>query len=473
MRHFSTIDSYKQRCHSDYPLEVIACMQTLGEISPEHLHDVLPAALNHSSLDVQIAAVRTIGKYQLSSYRQELEELRQTNKVPSLQAAVILSLCALQTNKDFSWCLAYLADESLPMREAAIIALIKYAPVPAAKLAKQRLEEMVASGHKEEMLSAAQIIASTEDPGLQSFLQPLIIYWDADVRRKAIEAVGMIHASTFFPALVEGLSVPTLKNTAAKAIVHLDENILSYLGGNFSHYSVDLKITLAKLFGMMSKKAAVAVLLSNINEKNDQVMAAILESLDKLLYQPAHKNEENVLEDEIRKSLDRIEFLLEIYQQLPVNQPAIDPLKDIINGHIQIIWRQIFFALGCRYSREVIHKIMTAIMTASEDQKSYAQELLQVTLNKLHAKSILPLLVETLYKINYQSAATKEKKDPVILFQSLLDYPASSFLLIKLATIYVIAQMQLVAFKNELQVLAEDENPLMRETALWGLGRLS
>lgn len=220
----------------------------------------------------------------------------------------ILTYGYSQMEKSIKHISPFLESEQIGIREAAVIALIKYAGVGGAMTAGSYLKAFLESDDETNRAAAAYILGELGQKNMDQQLFALLNDSSPLVRRLAVNAASKINSNVFIPKLFHMLFDRSVSFDVAKVLSKFGDKILEPAADILSNRleSYRLKSEVAKMLGDIYTPESFNLLASALETESDEMRNIVLNSLKKLL----SKIEKATLDKDELKVL----LLKEIYQ---------------------------------------------------------------------------------------------------------------------------------------------------------------
>lgn len=385
----------------------------------------------------------------------------------------ILTYGYIQMDKSVKFIAPFLESEKISIREASVIALIKYAGVLGAMTAGSYLKAFFESENATDRAAAAYILGELGQKNMDQQLSALLNDPSPVVRRAAVNAALKINSNVFIPKLFYMLFDREVSFDVAKVLSKLGEKILEPAADILSNKleSYRLKSEVAKMLGDIYSPESFRLLALSLDTESDELRNIVLNSLKKLL----SKLEKASLDKDTLKVL----LLREIYQYFQTLYFSVqirknlktDCLSDVMSTKLDNCYQRIFSILSLMYGNSLFDNIYFNITRkfVLPSQRANALEIIDNIVDKDIRPIIVPLIEsrteEEKLNLGYQFFSVKKLKITDIIETLLSD--DSEW--VRCVTLYAIAHENLTASYGRIPMFLYDPSPIVREAALYAM----
>ena len=389
----------------------------------------------------------------------------------------ILTYGYIQMDKSVKFITPFLDSEKISIREAAVIALIKYAGVIGAMTAGSYLKAFFESENPTDRTAAAYILGELGQKNMDQKLLILLNDPSPVVRRAAVNAALKINSNVFIPKLFYMLFDREVSFDVAKVLSKLGEKILEPAADILSNKleSYRLKSEVAKMLGDIYSPESFRLLALSLDTESDELRNIVLNSLKKLL----SKLEKASLDKDTLKVM----LLREIYQYFQTLYFAVqirknlktDCLSDVMATKLDNCYQRIFSILSLMYGNSLFDNIYFNITRkfVLPSQRANALEIIDTIVDKDIRPIIVPLIEskteEEKLNLGYQFFSVKRLKIADIVETLLSD--DSEW--VRSVTLYAIAHEHLTGIYSRIQMFLYDPSPIVREAALYAMNYIN
>lgn len=455
--------------------DALYLLNLLEETDPPAMQSLLTEALKHPAPEVRQDALRRIEKRKLTAMRPAIHDLLNIETHAAVRADAIQAAITIDPEFLANQTLRFLTSDDIPIQIAAITGLIHNAQADVVAVAEARLRKLLTSKFP---LARALAARAVGEIGLQHLHQPLLALLqdnDMEVRRAAVVAAGQLKNSHLWPALIDSLSIKAVRSAAISALSNGDVSIVPLLAFALSNIRAEFEAGSAarrSLAGQIIRVAArlrhTTLLEPHIDFPDALVREHILAGLAQMNY---HTDQPDKIERQIRAE---IEADLRYAQGLALmgDDPLLAPMLDY---QVNRIRERVFLLCAFIYDAQAIQRIHKDYYSVSESQRSYALEMLHVTLPRDLRLPVIALLdddvashqgLDTLVEIFGQRGIDRQQWLESTL--TARDVPVW----LKASILYGIRARNERTVAETVEAACRDSNITVRETAEWTLARL-
>ena len=393
-----------------------------------------------------------------------------------VQREAILTYGYSQMEKSIKHISPFLESEKIGIREAAVIALIKYAGVGGAMTAGSYLKAFLESEEEEKRAAAAYILGELGQKNMDQQLFALLNDPSPIVRRFAVNAASKINSNVFIPKLFYMLFDRSVSFDVAKVLSKFGNKILDPAADILSNRleSYRLKSEVAKMLGDIYTTESFTLLAQSLETESDEMRNIVLNSLKKLLSKiekvTLDKNELKVLLlKEIYQYFQTLYFSVQIRKNMKT-----DCLNGVTETKLNNCYQRIFSILSLMYGNSLFDNIYFNITRkfVSPTQRANALEIVDTIVDKEIRPIIVPLIEskdeEEKLNLGHTFFNIKQMKTSDIIETFMAD--DSEW--VRSVTLYAVAREQISEFYGKIQMFLYDPSPIVRETALYALNDL-
>jgi len=465
----------KSRLAESTAVDALYLLNLLQEADPDSLVTLLPEMLNHVSSAVRQDALRRIETLKLVSASSNVRKLLGAETDTAVRAAAIRTAMVIDPATVLKQVSVYLQAPEPAIQVAAIVGLMRMERVDGAALAEGRLHQLYHSSAPQDRALAAEAIGEIGLPSLFQPLVKLLLDDDVDVRRMAIMAAGKLKNPQFWPSVIENLSVKAVRSTAIAALNTADASVLPLFASVLAEIRHEVEVDVyvrrnlaQQIVRICGRLRNTAVLEPHLDFPEAAVREPILAALAQAKY---HAPDVLHVESQIHREIaDDVWYLqgLALLNDDPLLPGALRYMLDRIRTRV-------FLLCSFIYDPQTIVRARDDYFSTSEAQRSYALEVLHVTLSRDLKLLVIALLDDDIQSRQGLDALMDNCGQPWLgrerwLEQLLTSASASPWL--KVSALYGIRQRKERALLRAVEVVTSDESIVVRETAEWVLDRL-
>lgn len=399
----------------------------------------------------------------------------------ALRAAAIQAFCALEGEASVERVGAYLTDPEEPIREAAMVGLLRFggmAGVVAAAGQMMVLQQADTAGDKR---LVARVIAAV---GSGHFYQPLIpLLQDADmsVRRAALRAAAQVPNPRLTPLLVDNLADTATRSAAIDALIAAGEDVLPSLAAALDEaapaaFAPAVRHHLVRIGGQLAGTGAQALFMQHLTHPDPELRGTILKAaLNSGLRLEAAARPQLLaaLQQEAREALS----LLMAREEIGAGA-GLAPLQRALADALHLGQQRVMLLLRLAYDAQAMARVAERLAQARGAEQALALELLDVSLLPEHRALVLPVVnpqqtpqqrLEQLRRVaDVPPAGQIDRLRELATDPD--DYWRQAWL--RACAAYAIGKLGAGELAGELAQLQHDPDPVVRETAGWALASL-
>lgn len=465
----------KERLAASNAGDALYLLNLLEETDLPSLQRLLPDALNHPAPEVRQDVLRRIEKLKLITSRSVVRNMLTSETNPTVRAVAIQVAIIIDPDFILQQASDFLESDDTLIRVAAIAGLIRSQSAEGAALAESRLRVLLNSNDPQERVLAAQAVGETGLEILSPSLLDLLQDEDLDVRRAAIVAAGQLRSPGLWPALIENLSLKALRSTGIAALSSADSSVVpaltSALLGIRDEFAAGRHTrggVAQQIIRICSRLRNTIPLEPHIDFPDTVIREQILSALAQMKYHTDDVERiESCVQEEIRADLWYLQGLALLND---------DPLvPDTLDYLLKRMRERVFLLCSFIYEAQAVMRARSDYHSDSETQRSYALEMLHVTLSRDLRLLVIALLdddiesrqgLDTLIEIFEQTWLDRQRW----LERVLTTDEASDWL--KVSALYGIRERKERSVIRAVEAASHDSSAVVRETAEWALVRL-
>jgi len=462
------------------PDEVIYFLRVLEEAQVPDFSAFLKKALKHPNEQVRSFVLGQIEKYNLSGFKRLLLQLLQSDPSPQIRSLTLQVICSFGEPYSEEKAILYLNDAAL--HRGALTGLLKCGG-EGVLIASGELQKMVSSTKISDRLQAAQILEETALKGLFRDIQTLMKDKNKTVQETALLAAGRTANPLLLKDIFRALDTLRLRDKALEALKLYGPKAYPAILNAFSD----------KQRTWLCKKALMTHLWIAQDEESKKTLFSSLRQmpfslrLDSLRF--LHKTDIQFRRSYLKKNVrplieadyEQALKLLAHIKDLAVApshdaQDAFNLLQKSLADEFEYLRQSLLLELSVLYPYHLMKKAVRTLLDvhARSDEKEMAFGLIE----DLLPKKMAPLLFfirrysfEELFV--FMSAQIAPYQAPMAdHFRIILGDTNYHFPWTKANALYCIRKLGLVDVRSDVLNLLSDENPLIRENAVWATERL-
>lgn len=429
------------------------------------------------SPDIQIEALRRIESLGLQAALPLVQDLSRSTAEPAVQAAAVRAICALQGAEAVVMVAPYLDSSQNDVRLGSAVGLLRYGSIPGVLAVGQRLNSWELSDDAADRRFLARVIGEVAVPHVYQPLISLLSDPDPSVRRAALEAAGQVKHPHLLPLVTAGLSDSRTRSAASAALVSYGDLMLPMVEEALASDEVPEESTtrLVRVCFQIKGEQVLGLMRRNLDYSSNLVRHQILMVLGACGFR-AQTADLAALNEALLRDLTRGHQIMVAWQELGEGEPTA-PLRRALSEELVLVKKRVFLLLSFLYGGEGVLQAEAQLLQGSRAEQALALEVLDVTLSSEHKALVFPLIdprldqarrIQLLAKhINTQSL--DRDNHLLVLIRT------SEHAWTRVCAIYAAAKLGKSAqLKAEqavpaIEVALSDPDPVVRETAEWGL----
>jgi hypothetical protein len=312
-------------------------------------------------------------------------------------------------------------------------------------------------------------------------LLALLVDSEVDVRLAALSAAGKVKHPRLLKLVVQNLGEVRTRSAASDALVLYGDAVLPVveqaLSGELA--SEAEVVRLLRICGQIKGEKVKILLRRNIDHSSNVVRDQILKALSACDFQ-AQQADLPALNKALVRDANLGHRAIIAWQDIGESEPTEMLRQALLDERDQAIGR-VFLLLSYLYGARSVLRAQSQLERGSGSQQALALEMLEVTLSAEHHALCFPLIdpklemeerIQLLNKRFNNETMYRDKRLPDLIRNSAEAWTRA-------CAIYAVAKLAVVgqlAGDDMMPIIEEalgDSNPIVRETAAWGLHSLS
>jgi ATP:ADP antiporter, AAA family len=463
-----------QQLVGDDPTEVLYALRMLGAGNSHSTHPAVRGLLSHEDPEIRREAIRVLdegadagatGAVEKALYDPDLHVRTQALLYVAHHTQVD-PLDRIEQIGDF-------ADFSI--RAAMVTFLSQPGQHENLDAARLLLDRMLQDDSTEARLEAARLLELLPDQ-FEDQIRTVLVSGSAEQVRLAIRAVGHLRKRRLVGRVIERLGDPALVEECTEALACFGDKVVGTLRDYLTDAEValDIRREIPPVMLRVDTQASIDALTECVQESDPQIRFRVISALNKLRDQhPTWPFDDRLVVDLLRAEIMGHLRLYQILDSLGTalgDATAIAPtLREAVDKELERIFR----LLKLIYPTKDFHSAYFGIQSTSAVIHDNALEFLENVLVPEFRALLLPLIDSQVPVVQRVELANRTlgtaTMTPEMAVRSLL---GSEDPWLRACSAYAIGELGLQTFKKDLERLAEDSDPLLRETARQALRKL-
>lgn len=264
-------------------------------------------------------------------------------------------------------------------------------------MALMSLDEALRLVHSESVsdrVLAAKILGeSTRFQAIKLLLQ-LIDDPSPRVKRAALIAAGRVRRPELWARLIEHLGIKEYSHTAASAIAIAGGHIAHNLEQLFSRIGQDrlLQQTIIRIYRRMGERHINTILRNTLRHPDKEVRYEVLEALADIGYR-ASSTEQSILRRDLEDEIAAILWTVAARRDMESNGHC-SHVAEALRHELIVKNHRLFTILSVMYDAHIIRGLRDKLRSGSNEERVYALEILDITVDEQIKDDIVPLLEE-------------------------------------------------------------------------------
>ncbi|GBC62415.1 hypothetical protein DENIS_3387 [Desulfonema ishimotonii] len=479
LRDGASIEVLRKGLNSSIPGEVINCLNLLEEIEHETLERALIDLISHPDPRVREHALKKIGDLGISSANEPIRNRLESEENPKVLGTALRTLCAVSEAEAFEFVFTYLEDPdvNLEVRRGAMAGLLRNGGIDGVLSAGAKLNDLRDSKIADERKLAAEVLGEV---GISSFYRPLLKLLedsDAGVRRAAISASGKLRNPRLLPALLENFAIPDFSTAAVSAVTAFGPDILPDVEAAFDRedQTRQVRIKIIRVISRVGGNRATEILKKKIDFSEEDIRSHVLSALVSCRYQ-ADYDEFDTIQKRIRDEVADATWSLSVLVDIGDHED-VSLLTKALKSEVDKNRKRIFSLLALIYPPKSIMQAQFNLSSKKKDMRAKALEVLDSLLSQEQKALVFPLVDDIPSAQRHsrlvahfpQNRMSRHERLKEILVRS--QQWTSSWT--KICALFVVGKIATREFYDTVIACLSDPDAVVRETAVWALGRLN
>ena len=474
----STLAVVQTLLRNDRLTDVRLALDMLADAEHPSLDDALLRLVERGTGAGRIEALQRMADRPVMAVLTPATALLGSEDAP-LRAAAVGAYCALSGESGAARAALLLDDPAEPVREAALVGLLRFGGISGVVAAATHLDALRQSDQTADRCLAAHILG---DVGNSHFYQPVLqLLDDADpvVRSAALRAAAKAFNPRLLPAMLDGLAHAATRSAAMEALIAAGEAVMPALVDALDESGPApplLRQQLVRIGGQLTSAEAQTLFLKHLAYPDPDLRATILKAAlgCGARLSPAGDSQLAAL-----LHLEAQTALALLTTQISLGAgPGLDPLQRALDDALRLTQQRVMLALRLAYDGAALTRVAELLGQTRSAQQALALELLDVTLAAEHRALALPIVnpqftpeqrLDQLQRVA-QKRATR-LADP--LQELALDpdhYWRQPWL--RACAAYAIGGLGRHDLGATLTTMVQDADPTVHETAAWAMATL-
>ncbi|MBN2050697.1 MAG: HEAT repeat domain-containing protein [Spirochaetales bacterium] len=361
--------------------QVRYALEILEEAGSEAHLEKLPRLLDHPDPEVRREVLECMEIHRLTRSLDRLKELLETEKDPSVLSRAVRVLCALDPEAE-RLAPTYMNHRDPDIRRGFFAGLLRSRGIDGVLLIAPTLCRLLASPDPEDRLFAARLTGEVGSPDFISPLAALLKDSDVTLKKEALRAASRVPAAALVPEVVRCMEDRTLRSEAVCAAAAFGTTLLPWAAGILSApdgASRETRLCLVRACGRISAPESTDLLASLLRHPDPETRHEAGRALSLQDYH-APPEDRPALRSLVLQETEKALFLRNLETGPPGESRS--PLASAVKGETDLLLRHVFRLLSFLYRPPGIALVHGRLKSPDARERSLAQELLEVTLDR-------------------------------------------------------------------------------------------
>ena len=471
----STVSVVKRGLSSAYPAEVLYCLNVLEDMQYEALDSTLVGLLNHSHPVVRLEVLRTLRRLNITTAVELVGRYVETEDSAEVLGEAIRTLAHLGETDSIEEIAPYLDHSNSHVKLGAMVGLLRSGGIEGVLVAGSSLLDLSKSNDPHDRAFAAKVCGEI---GISSFYRPLLALLkddDVDVRRMALVASRQLRAKKLVPVIAEHLSKPSLRVSAASALIVMGDEALPTLAAllDDERQTRDTRARGVYVLGRVGGEKAVAILRSKLDHPDKELRFSILTALSMCRYK-ADEEEAQIVGELLRNEVLDASWICAGSVGLGKDE-VVSLLTRALELELTRIRERILLLLSFLYCPQIILRCKIYISDKSAEKRAYALEVIDNLIPLRTRELLFPVLEDLTIEERRVRLAAQNPVDDRSKDEWIREIAAGAGGRVspwtRCCALYAMGCTPKPAYEGIVVSALSSSIPLVRETAVWALGK--
>ena len=469
----------EENLNSSDSQSVLYALRVIEQSKISVLPDYLKKALHHTNEDVRLYALTKIEELKLTAVLSEAAGLIQNDNSPAVRQTAVRVICRLGGAEEREKAVLLINDPVL--REGILTGLLAVGKEGVFGAIKC-VADLSVSENKDDRLSAAVALGNAGNPAFYHPLTYLLTDSDQDVCKAALNASGKLTNPLLLPIIMQTFRYPELRETAAETLLQFKETAFNEIDAvlNSSDYPIQFRILLTRLVARIASPASEEFLFDHIRIADRRVRFNIIKALALSGYKATGKKV-NIVRLCLYDEMETATGILAATHVFNKNKDeklnaSLDILKSALNEEIEYIKERILLLLALLQPSKALIEFLNKYNPAVPEDET-AVKIVDKLLSGELRTLCMPLFENK--TLQQRLAVLRPQFYPPVLpvsghIQDILQTPAGELTdWTRACAVYAAGSITNdISFVNALTELLSDADAMVRETAVWALGKI-
>ncbi len=468
-----TVSALEQTLGDEDERSILHALEMVPYVRRHDWTRELRKLLQHPSTEVRFHALKLLGAENPSANLDLILDML-NDKSDDVRSEAIRVYCSVLKEKAMGAIEPLLEQNSVKVRAAALIGLIRYGGLEGIISAAQSLQSMLTSDDPASRKAGAWAIGQVRVRTFYRSLLPLLEDPDVQVRLAALDAASYLRSPELVLSLINRLSDPKTKKSAIKALAAYGPSLLVTLRTVLDNPREERKIRLVipEVLARVHVQLSMDILSNSLETDDTEFRQVVISAIGKLAKRsPDLRLDREMLRRVLHRELKRTYQLVVTKDDLSSIYSPL--LHDAIKDRIDSSMARIFSLLHLLFPERYLEIIERNLLLQNTSIRSNAVELLENMLDHETKQCLVPLVEEDdphkLSEIGDQLFPLLHRSPIGWLHELLMDENDW----IVATTIETIRKLKDPAFGPSIRMIMKHRSSIVRETAAFCIKEIS
>ena len=464
-----------QGLDSPYPAEVFYCLDILEEIEHPDITNYMQYILASKNEAVRLDILRRLERLKLKKLAPQVTTRIRDEFSPSLLGQVLRTYAALEQPDTVEVLTPFLDHAHSEVRKGALVGILNYSPNMDASL--EYLLQAVRSEDPQERIFAADVLGAVGSTTYSGYMSELLDDIDPQVVDQAIIASGAIKDERLVAKLLDKLADPAHLGRAGTALQQHGAAALFDLERTLSNPEVSrvVRRKVIEILQEIDSTATTEILLQHIDIKDPELRHHLYMALANVGYQ-ASDDDRYKFVNTLNEEVEAVTFLLASMEDI-WGAAGLEKIHSAMGHELDLHRDNMLLLTSFIFSSTVMLDTRANIDSKVSELRVFALEVLDNLLTAEVKQVVFPLLDDLTVAERLQALSVRFPQAKLAAEQRLhhimSQYYDQSLPWTRAVLLHKIGELKLAEFESVIRGSLNDQDALVRETALWALAQLA
>lgn len=470
----TSLEIIKQGLNSAYPAEIFYCLNLLEEMEHPEITELIKQVLDNNNRDVRMDVLRRIASLDIKPLTTRVLDRIEQEPDTMVRGQALKTYAALSPDDVIERLAPYLDAFHQDLRKGALVGILTYNREDAS--ANNTLLNCIRSDNRNDRLFAAETIGEIGSPHFSGYLVELLDDIDLQVVEHAISAAGHMQDARLANMLVAKLSVGSLRGATALSLRRFGEAALYDLGIGLTSPEAGRqeKLHIIETIREIGGSKAIEILLRHLEIEQPELRHQVNLSLASLHYQ-ADPDDQYIFVNNLDEEVQLITWLLAAMEDLK-NEPRFEMLHGALASELDVRRDNMLLLISFLFPSIVMLDTRANIDSKVQEMRVFALEILDNLLTGEIKQIVLPLLDDLTVTERLEQMSERFPQEQMTADERFHDIVENhferAFFWTRSCLLYQIGTTESGEHLEQIERGLSDRESIIRETALWCLGKL-